>query len=79
MFKPYPRVNLKPSSTDIDKAELLSWTWNSHFWIEHFPGYYKCQYCQTNWTALMALTDDVTLCKENPKIKELLTISLQPV
>jgi len=54
------------------ELELNEWVWNSHYWIETYIGYFKCKYCEANWTSEMPINSGVKLCKRNPRIRYLL-------
>lgn len=53
-------------------GSLADWIFNSHYWIEDYPGYYKCDWCGVSKTSMMSVTKDDPLCPENPAIKKLL-------
>lgn len=58
---------------EIDRLRfsLNEWVWNSHYWVETSPGYYKCEWCGKHWS-YNYLGEYNSFCKENLKIKELL-------
>ena len=66
MFIPIRGVDLQISETDKEKMFWNEWVWNSHKWIEHHKGYYTCEFCNSTFTNMMPIGDDVKLCKHNP-------------
>ena len=54
-----------------EQMELASWAWNSHWWVESYPGYYECRWCKMTCTSVMGIDIDFPLCKENYAIKKL--------
>ena len=55
------------------QQELLSiadWAWNSHWWIEHSPGYCKCKWCGQQYTSEIGINSNYPLCKKNPAIQK---------
>lgn len=72
MFKPYQRERIELTEEQKDLRALAEWVWNSHFWIEHQPGYYRCEWCGTYHTSLMPMHMDFSrICMGNPIIKKL--------
>ena len=69
MIKQLPAYKI--SEEDSVKMSLNEWVWNSHYWIETFPGRYTCQWCGEEWP-YNHLGDYNNFCKENIKIKDLL-------
>lgn len=51
---------------------IAQWVFDSHFWIEEYPGYYTCDWCGYGRTSLMPITKDDRPCPENPVIRKLL-------
>ena len=56
---------------DQSRVELASWIFDSHFWIEDYPGYFHCLYCNIQHTSTMGITDDAPLCSQNPAVLRL--------
>jgi hypothetical protein len=69
MLKRLPHITF--SDRDQDEMELSEWAWNSHYWEEKFPGYYKCKWCNSGFTNRIPISERY-LCKENPVIKNML-------
>jgi hypothetical protein len=63
-------VRLPP--TDFLKDEVAEWAWNSHMWVEHPRGHYKCEWCGAMSGAEVSIGEDYMLCQMNPFIKKLL-------
>ena len=62
------------SEKDSELMEIASWVWNSHSWIEDYPGYFTCKWCGKNTTSMIGIAYATEkLCIENPKVKEFLT------
>ena len=66
MFIPIKEEVFKISETDAEKMYWNDWVWNSHKWIEHRRGYYTCAFCNSTFTNMMPIGDNVKLCKHNP-------------
>jgi hypothetical protein len=60
--------------TDEEEKDinLANWAWDSHSWIEYYPGYYKCEWCGLLCTSLTPITKDYPICKSNPIIEAIL-------
>ena len=70
MFKPYKTTSPELSDEDIEKQEIAYWAFNSHYWIEHTPGYYECKFCKVNRTNQQPISfEHERLCKSNPIFK----------
>lgn len=54
--------------TAIYDSWLAHWAWDSHNWVEHMAGYYKCSDCDMNHTGAMGINKHFPLCKSNPAI-----------
>lgn len=69
MFKPY---RTQPNFTEEDKEKMTwaEWAWQSHYWIETYPGYFECKLCKSRTTNVQGISfDTVRLCPENPIFK----------
>ena len=60
------------SEEEKENHELLDWIWNSHYWIESYPGYAQCRWCEKYHTSEMGISIDYPLCGKNPAIEKLL-------
>ena len=58
--------------SDQKEIELANWVWGSHSWIEHYPGYFKCEWCDNHHTSTTGISAKFPLCKNNPAIKDLI-------
>lgn len=54
-----------------EESELLDWMWNSHYWIETYHGYFKCEWCKRMFTSEMVINIDFPLCHFNPALLKL--------
>jgi len=61
-----------PREIDELTSSINEWVWNSHYWIESVPGYYKCEWCKQYWGSNMLCEDNIRLCPENPRLKILI-------
>ena len=52
--------------------ELANWSFNSHYWDEYTPGYFKCKWCGLIHTSTQGWFLDRDLCVENPIVKRML-------
>lgn len=57
---------------DKENLEIMKWAWNSHFWVESYPGYTTCKWCGRQHTSEMEVNLDYPLCPENPCIMKFL-------
>lgn len=55
------------SESSEDAKALAEWIFDSHYWIEQRPGYYKCKWCDMIHSTNNISRDD-PLCAKNPKI-----------
>ena len=69
MYKQLKPVN--ESEESRIHRELGTWAWDSHYWIEHAPGYAKCKWCGTQHTSEMGIGYDYPICLENPRVMTL--------
>ena len=60
------------ASIDSHDIELANWVWNSHYWIEEAPGYFKCAWCNMHQASGQGITSDYPMCRNNPKIRKML-------
>lgn len=69
MFKPY-KTEFNFTKEDKEKMIWAEWAFQSHNWVETYPGYYECQLCGTRQTNVSGLSfETVTFCPENPIFK----------
>ena len=50
--------------------EIAEWAWQSHYWIESYPGYAQCKWCDRYHTSEMGIDRDFPLCPQNYAIKK---------
>ena len=53
---------------DKDALALADWIWNSHYWIESYPGYMDCMYCGKKATSNVSIRSTDDLCPGNPAV-----------
>jgi hypothetical protein len=58
----------KLDEKQIELGELANWAWDSHSWVEYYPGYYKCEWCQRQHTSVQSVSKEYPLCLLNPCI-----------
>lgn len=64
---------LKISNEQKELLSLADWAWNSHYWIEEYPGYCKCKWCGKNHTSEMSINWKFPICRKNPAIKNFIS------
>ena len=55
----------KINEKDQLDIELAEWAFQSHYWIETYPGYYECDWCGVKHTSVLGITKDFPLCRNN--------------
>ena len=68
MIKTLEKNEPKLSEEEIEKRYWDDFNFHSHGWVETYPGYYKCKFCDRNTTNLIP-TNEHSFCKSNPNIK----------
>ena len=67
------RIELTTSNeASKENIEISNWAWNSHWWVEDYPGYCRCKWCKATHTSTTGINKDFPLCSENYAIKALL-------
>jgi hypothetical protein len=69
MYIPLARVNI--TEEDKEKIELAQWAWDSHYWVEYYPGYAECEYCKNQHASEIPITANYPLCRKNPILKKI--------
>jgi len=53
-----------------EEKERIYWAqlkYDSHKWIEHIKGYYKCEFCDLTHNSMLSF-ENVNICKKNPNL-----------
>ena len=56
-----------------EMIELANWAWDSHWWVENYPGYCECKWCGAKHTSEQPVSKDFPMCLENYAVKPLLS------